>query len=156
MPGIPGPGSGDGGVFGKKKSGQFVKALIAFLLGLINGDMEKGSEDLLAVCKGDTRTQKYVPGTRPFCTLAHGLYCLAQILLSKDVFRELEMLNRIFEASPGKGDPLAASAGFPFQYNKTITACFVGYIVQAVINNFTPLLFFREAATFRLFRSRCL
>ncbi len=27
------------------------------------------------------------------------------------------------------------------QYNKTITACFVGYIVQAVINNFTPLLF---------------
>ena len=33
---------------------------------------------------------------------------------------------------------------------------FVGYIVQAVINNFTPLLFFREAATFRLFRSRCL
>lgn len=27
------------------------------------------------------------------------------------------------------------------QYNKTIAACFVGYIVQAVINNFTPLLF---------------
>ena len=27
------------------------------------------------------------------------------------------------------------------QYDKTITACFVGYIVQAVINNFTPLLF---------------
>ncbi len=27
------------------------------------------------------------------------------------------------------------------QYHKTITACFVGYIVQAVVNNFTPLLF---------------
>ena len=27
------------------------------------------------------------------------------------------------------------------RYNKTITACFVGYIVQAVVNNFTPLLF---------------
>ena len=27
------------------------------------------------------------------------------------------------------------------QYNKTVTACFVGYIVQAVVNNFTPLLF---------------
>jgi fucose permease len=27
------------------------------------------------------------------------------------------------------------------QYNKTITACFVGYIVQAIINNFVPLLF---------------
>ena len=31
------------------------------------------------------------------------------------------------------------------QYNKTITACFVGYIVQAVVNNFTTLdfLFFQ-------------
>lgn len=27
------------------------------------------------------------------------------------------------------------------QYNKTITACFVGYVVQAVLNNFAPLLF---------------
>lgn len=27
------------------------------------------------------------------------------------------------------------------QYGKTITACFVGYIVQAVVNNFVPLLF---------------
>ena len=27
------------------------------------------------------------------------------------------------------------------RYDKTITACFVGYIVQAVVNNFTPLLF---------------
>lgn len=27
------------------------------------------------------------------------------------------------------------------QYNKTIAACFVGYIVQAIVNNFVPLLF---------------
>lgn len=27
------------------------------------------------------------------------------------------------------------------QYNKTVAACFVGYIVQAIVNNFTPLLF---------------
>ena len=26
-------------------------------------------------------------------------------------------------------------------YNKTIYACFVGYIVQAIVNNFVPLLF---------------
>lgn len=26
-------------------------------------------------------------------------------------------------------------------YNKTITACFVGYVVQAIVNNFVPLLF---------------
>ncbi|MGN0557810.1 MAG: hypothetical protein ACI4IV_08205 [Acutalibacteraceae bacterium] len=27
------------------------------------------------------------------------------------------------------------------QYNKTIFACFTGYIIQAIINNFAPLLF---------------
>ena len=27
------------------------------------------------------------------------------------------------------------------QYNKTVAACFVGYIVQAIVNNFVPLLF---------------
>lgn len=26
-------------------------------------------------------------------------------------------------------------------YNKTLTACFIGYIVQAIVNNFVPLLF---------------
>ena len=26
-------------------------------------------------------------------------------------------------------------------YNKTVTACFIAYIVQAVVNNFVPLLF---------------
>lgn len=27
------------------------------------------------------------------------------------------------------------------EYNKTIVACFVGYVVQAIVNNFVPLLF---------------
>ena len=27
------------------------------------------------------------------------------------------------------------------QYNHTVTACFIGYIVQAIVNNFAPLLF---------------
>ena len=27
------------------------------------------------------------------------------------------------------------------EYNKTIISCFVGYVVQAIINNFIPLLF---------------
>ena len=27
------------------------------------------------------------------------------------------------------------------QYNKTINACFIAYIVQAIVNNFVPLLF---------------
>ena len=34
------------------------------------------------------------------------------------------------------------------QYNKTITACFVGYIVQAIVNNFVPLLFLTFQRTY--------
>lgn len=37
--------------------------------------------------------------------------------------------------------PLKGVIKMQNQYNKTITACFVGYIVQAIVNNFTPLLF---------------
>ncbi len=34
------------------------------------------------------------------------------------------------------------------QYNRTMTACFVGYIVQAVVNNFVPLLFLTFQRTY--------
>ena len=36
------------------------------------------------------------------------------------------------------------------QYNKTITACFIGYIVQAIINNFVPLLFLTFERTYQI------
>ncbi|MGI6179360.1 MFS transporter [Butyricicoccus intestinisimiae] len=36
------------------------------------------------------------------------------------------------------------------QYNKTITACFVGYVVQAVVNNFVPLLFLHFQITYEI------
>lgn len=36
------------------------------------------------------------------------------------------------------------------QYNKTITTCFVGYIVQAIINNFVPLLFLTFERTYQI------
>ncbi len=35
-------------------------------------------------------------------------------------------------------------------YNKTITACFTGYIVQAVVNNFVPLLFLTFQRTYHI------
>ena len=35
-------------------------------------------------------------------------------------------------------------------YNKTIVACFVGYIVQAIVNNFTPLLFLTFQRTYQV------
>lgn len=33
-------------------------------------------------------------------------------------------------------------------YNKTLSACFVGYIIQAIINNFAPLLFLTFQSSF--------
>lgn len=36
------------------------------------------------------------------------------------------------------------------QYRKTIYACFVGYIVQAIINNFVPLLFLTLQSTYHI------
>lgn len=36
------------------------------------------------------------------------------------------------------------------QYNKTITACFIGYIVQAIVNNFVPLLFLTFQRTYSI------
>lgn len=77
----------------KKKSSLLEKAMLSFLLDLVRRDMVRGSEDLLAVCKGYPRDQKHVLGVRPFCTLAHGLYCLAQILLPEDDFQTLKMPN---------------------------------------------------------------
>ena len=35
-------------------------------------------------------------------------------------------------------------------YNRTIIACFVGYIVQAVVNNFVPLLFLTFQKTYHI------
>ncbi len=75
----------------RKKSTLLEKSMVAFLLDLVSGDMDKGGEDLLAVCKGYPRDQKCVLGVRPFCTFAHGLYCLAQLLLPGDVFQTLKM-----------------------------------------------------------------
>ncbi len=36
------------------------------------------------------------------------------------------------------------------KYNQTITACFIGYIVQAIVNNFVPLLFLTFERTYHI------
>lgn len=75
----------------QKKSTLLEKSIVSFLLDLVNGDMDKGGGDLLAVCKSYPKDKKHVLGSRPFCTYAHGLYCLAQLLLPEDAFRALKM-----------------------------------------------------------------
>ena len=37
-----------------------------------------------------------------------------------------------------------------FDYKKTMYACFVGYIVQAVVNSFVPLLFVTFQETYQI------
>ena len=36
------------------------------------------------------------------------------------------------------------------KYQKTIYACFIGYIVQAIVNNFVPLLFLTFESTYHV------
>ena len=36
------------------------------------------------------------------------------------------------------------------KYNKTVYACFLGYIVQAIVNNFIPLLFIMFHKTYQI------
>jgi len=40
------------------------------------------------------------------------------------------------------------------QYNRTVTACFVGFITQAIVNNFVPLLFLTFQKTYQIPLSR--
>ena len=74
-----------------KKPNLLQKAMVSFLLDLVSGDMDQGGQDLLTVCKGALKDKKHVLWARPFCTYAHGLYCLAQLLLPEDTFQALKM-----------------------------------------------------------------
>jgi len=74
----------------RKKSTLLEKGMVSFLLDLVREDIAKCGEDLLAVCKGYPKDKKYVLGGRPFCTFAHGLYCLAQALLPEEAFQAIE------------------------------------------------------------------
>ncbi len=76
---------------GRGQSTLLEKGIVSFLLDLVNGDMDQGSKDLLAVCKGYPKDKKHVLGARPFCTFAHGLYCLAQLLLAEDAFQRIQL-----------------------------------------------------------------
>lgn len=35
-------------------------------------------------------------------------------------------------------------------YNRTLTACYTGYVVQAIVNNFVPLLFLTFQNTYHI------
>lgn len=43
--------------------------------------------------------------------------------------------------SPHSANPMAAGNATPPNYDRTVMACFNGYVTQAVVNNFLPLLF---------------
>lgn len=75
----------------QKKPALLEKSIVSFLMDLQAEDAQKGSQDLLEVCKNYRRFQRHPFGIRPFCTYAHGLYGLAQLLWPKEKFEELQM-----------------------------------------------------------------
>ena len=74
-----------------KKPNQLERAMVSFLLNLAKGDAGGATGDLLAVCRGYPKDKRPVLGVRPFCTYAHGLYCLAQLIWPEDKFRAIEL-----------------------------------------------------------------
>lgn len=75
----------------QKKRTLFEKAIVAFLMDIQEKDMKKASQDLLAVCRNYRNFKRHPFGIRPFCTVAHGLYCLAHQLLPEESFEKLQM-----------------------------------------------------------------
>lgn len=75
----------------RKGPTQLEKAMVSFLLDLAREAVTQAGQDLLAVCRAYPKDKKYVLGRRPFCTLAHGLYHLAQALLPTEDFQALDM-----------------------------------------------------------------
>lgn len=74
----------------QKKPTRYEKAIVAFLMDLGKADMEKGAQDLLAVCENYRNFKRHPFGVRPFCTYAHGLYGLAELLLPAEHFEQLQ------------------------------------------------------------------
>lgn len=74
-----------------KKPNRLEKSMVSFLLALAAGDADRCSQALLETCKAYPKDKRPVLGVRPFCTFAHGLYCLAGLLLPEEQFRALAM-----------------------------------------------------------------
>lgn len=75
----------------QKKPALLEKAMVAFLMDLQEENMEKGSQDLLAVCKSYRKFHRFPFGIRPFGVYAHGLYTFARLVLPKEQFEKLQM-----------------------------------------------------------------
>lgn len=75
----------------QKKPALLEKAIVAFLMDLQEQNMEKASQDLLAVCKSYRKFHRFPFGIRPFGVYAHGLYAFSQLVLPKEKFEQLQM-----------------------------------------------------------------
>uniref|UniRef100_UPI004056F131 hypothetical protein n=1 Tax=Agathobacter sp. TaxID=2021311 RepID=UPI004056F131 len=75
----------------RKASLLWERGVVSFLMDLHARDMEKASVDLQNVCKSYFRLQSPMLPLMPLCVNAHGLYCLAQMLLPEGDFAKLKM-----------------------------------------------------------------
>lgn len=72
------------------KKPQWERAATAYLLALYHEDMEEAQNQLQMVCKSYMRSDM-APVKKILCVEAHGLYCLAQYLLPKEMVQQINM-----------------------------------------------------------------
>ncbi|WP_169973431.1 MULTISPECIES: hypothetical protein [unclassified Campylobacter] len=66
------------------------RAQIASMVGICDKDPEAISENLQAFCTGYNKTD-VLPYKKLLCMPAHGIYCLAKILLDEETFSQIKM-----------------------------------------------------------------
>ncbi|MDO5046223.1 hypothetical protein [Campylobacter sp.] len=66
------------------------RAQIAAIVGICDSDAEAVSENLQAFCAGYNKTD-VLPYKKLLCMPAHGIYCLAKILLDEEIFSQIKM-----------------------------------------------------------------
>lgn len=66
------------------------RAQIAAMVGICDKDAEVISENLQAFCAGYNKTD-VLPYKKLLCRHAHGIYCLAKILLDEEIFSQIKM-----------------------------------------------------------------
>ena len=73
------------------RASKWERYAIAFLLNLINKELEAANDNLLNVCKGYGRVEKPMLAAEDVCIPAHGLYCIAKSWLTAEEFAKLTM-----------------------------------------------------------------
>lgn len=76
--------------FTKGRASKWERTAISFLLNVLNKDFAAANADLLNVCKGYSRIEKW-QAIKDICIPAHGLYFIAKSWLDEEEFSQIKM-----------------------------------------------------------------